>query len=63
MRIPYHPLTHQQLNLPGNDEGLTEDEKQELIDIFPLLFSLIAIVTAGGFSFIFFFFLTLYIFG
>ncbi|ECW6488402.1 hypothetical protein TP51_004801 [Salmonella enterica subsp. enterica] len=62
MRIPYHPLIHQQLELPGDDE-LTDEEKQEVREIAVLLFSRVARFTAGGFSLIFFFCVTLLIFG
>ncbi|HCL4784708.1 TPA: hypothetical protein N2E47_002629 [Salmonella enterica] len=63
MRIPYHPLTHQQLNQPGNDEGLAEEEKQELTDMSVLLFFRVIRLIAGCFAFMSFFCVTLLIFG
>ncbi|ECB4607429.1 hypothetical protein EXP93_12325 [Salmonella enterica subsp. enterica serovar Braenderup] len=63
MRLPYHPLTQQMVNPPGENKELTEDEKRETIEVFQFLFFF---VIAGLFTFStlsFFFFMTLYIFG
>ncbi|EEF8013712.1 TPA: hypothetical protein G9F11_002852 [Salmonella enterica] len=62
MSYLYHPLTHQTLDLPG-DDNLTDEERQEMREIAVLLFSRVARLTAGGFSLIFSFCLTLLIFG
>ncbi|EMW9316533.1 hypothetical protein AAE121_005282 [Salmonella enterica] len=62
MSYLYHPLTHQTPDLPGDDD-LTDEERQEMREIAVLLFSRVARLTAGGFSLIFSFFLTLLIFG
>ncbi|ECK9293112.1 hypothetical protein FEO07_22140 [Salmonella enterica subsp. enterica serovar Javiana] len=62
MRINYHPLIHQTVELPGDDD-LTDEERQEMREIAVLLFSRVVRLTAGVFSLIFFFILTLYIFG
>ncbi|EGJ5261798.1 hypothetical protein IM977_004795 [Salmonella enterica subsp. enterica serovar Typhimurium] len=37
MRIPYHPLTHQSLDL--SDEELTKEEAEEFVNIFRSLLS------------------------
>ncbi|ECH9337944.1 hypothetical protein F4V72_09475 [Salmonella enterica subsp. diarizonae] len=62
MRIPYHPLIHQTVELPG-DDNLTDEERQEMREIAVLLFSRVVRLTVGGFSLIFFFCVTLLIFG
>ncbi|EEP9143248.1 hypothetical protein HBD75_002559 [Salmonella enterica] len=62
MRIPYHPLIHQTVELPG-DDNLTDEERQEMREIAVLLFSRVVRLTAGGLSLIFSFCLTLLIFG
>ncbi|EBI7232015.1 hypothetical protein D3D73_21470 [Salmonella enterica] len=62
MSYLYHPLIHQGLDLPGDDE-LTDEERQEMREIAVILFSRVARFTAGGFSLIFFFCVTLLICG
>ncbi|EKP8944838.1 hypothetical protein P4K07_004204 [Salmonella enterica] len=39
MRKPYHPLTHQVIETPDENEKLTEDEKCETVEIFNHLIS------------------------
>ncbi len=39
MRIPYHPLTHQSLDLPDKNEELTKEEAEEFVNIFRFLLS------------------------
>ncbi|EFT4508076.1 hypothetical protein H2549_001627 [Salmonella enterica subsp. enterica serovar Stanley] len=39
MRIPYHPLTHQSLDLSDENEELTKEEAEELVNIFRSLLS------------------------
>ncbi|HFE6713322.1 TPA: hypothetical protein ACF913_001622 [Salmonella enterica subsp. enterica serovar Newport] len=39
MRIPYHPLTHQSLDLSDKNEELTKEEAEEFSNIFRSLLS------------------------
>ncbi|ENE8564938.1 hypothetical protein ABN789_005197 [Salmonella enterica] len=59
---PYHPLTHQSVDSPG-DNKLTKQERQELTDISVLLISRVVRMTVGCFAFLFFFCVTLFICG